>query len=310
MHIFAPTCSLYTAALSRFTLHACSTTLPPPKKKKRYRQRAFRYTGSAPPFSSPPHPTSLFTTHNPRLVMLRRVATVYALRSRAGVTALAVSGGLSANASAFTCQASPLQQMRWASSDAAAPTATNVQRNNNTTSPVQSQRGRRDALPPAFDIVHWNDENTSAGHLLRVVHRDGFIVLDYHRQRASTAEVREDGTRAANPNRAEKVVTVTLPPVYVARFLGVLEGRMNKLEVQSRFTNASFLPNAAKGKHHYTLHCTSMKPTTGQIQTVDGADVQEETVEWTVEFNAAESLMFHRFLTQALHYNTGFSRKV
>ncbi|KAG5485547.1 hypothetical protein LSCM1_07634 [Leishmania martiniquensis] len=232
--------------------------------------------------------------------MLRRVLSVCVLRSRAG--------GLSANTVACTCQASSLQQARWASSDAAAPTAANVQRNSNRNGNAWGQRGRRDALPPAFDIVHWNDEDIAAGHLLRVAHRDGFIVLDYHRQRGTTTERREDGSRAANQGRAERVVTVTLPPVYVARFLGVLEGRMGKVEVQSRFTNASFTPNTAKGRHHYTLHCTSMKPTTGQIQTVDGADVHEETVEWTVEFDAAESLMLHRFLTQALHYNTGFAR--
>nr|AAL05569.1 26 kDa guide RNA binding protein [Leishmania tarentolae] len=240
--------------------------------------------------------------------MLRRVPTLCALHRRAGVTAMAVAGGLSASASLFAHQASPLQQVRWASSDAAAPASNSAQRSSNRTSIVQGQRGRRDAMPPAFDIVHWNDEDITAGHLLRVAHRDGFIVLDYHRQRCTTTELREDGSRAASPNRAERVVTVTLPPVYVARFLGVLEGRMSKLEVQSRYTNASFAPNTAKGKHHYTLHCTSMKPTTGQIQTVDGADVHEETVEWTVEFDAAESLMLHRFLTQALHFNTGFSR--
>ncbi|KAG5486097.1 hypothetical protein LSCM4_06805 [Leishmania orientalis] len=242
--------------------------------------------------------------------MLRRVFSACALRNRAGVTAAAVTGGFSVHTGALTCQASSLLQVRWASSDAAAPTSTNAQRSSNRNGNAQSQRGRRDTLPPAFDIVHWNDENIAAGHLLRVAHRDGFIVLDYHRQRATTTELREDGSRTGNQNRAERVVTVTLPPVYVARFLGVLEGRMSKLEVQSRFTNASFVPNTAKGKHHYTLHCTSMKPTTGQIQTADGADVHEETVEWTVEFDAAESLMLHRFLTQALHYNSGFARNL
>ncbi|CAJ1018159.1 putative Mitochondrial RNA binding protein MRP [Leishmania shawi] len=242
--------------------------------------------------------------------MLRRLPTGWALRNGAGVTTMAVAGGLSANPSAFVCKAPLLQPARWASSDAAAPTPVIPQRHNSRSSSVQGQRGRRDDLPPAFDVVHWDDANITAGHLLRVAYRDGFIVLDYHRQRSATSALREDGSRAVNPNRAERVVTVTLPPVYAARFLGVLEERMSKLEVQSRFTKASFLPNTAKGKHHYTLHCTSMKPTTGQIQTADGADVHEETVEWTVEFNAAESLMLHRFLTQALHYNTGFSRKV
>ncbi|KAK7198723.1 mitochondrial RNA binding protein 2 [Novymonas esmeraldas] len=222
--------------------------------------------------------------------MLRRVVATTALRSRP-------------HAAAATCALLPLtppvQLVRWASSGAttAAPAA-------GTTQP----RWRRDAMPPAFDVVHWNDDNVAAGHLLRVVHRGGSIALDYHRQRVRSAEIGEDGSRTANRNRAEKVVSVTLPPVYVARFLAVLEGRTDRLEVHSRFTDASFVPNTSKGAHYYTLQCTSTKPSSGTIQTVDGADVQEDAVHWTVEFDPAESLMLHRFLTLALHFNTGFGR--
>lgn len=166
--------------------------------------------------------------------------------------------------------------------------------------------GSRAPMLPAFDIVHWNDADVSAGHLLRVLHRDSFIVFDYHRQLHPTTE------RGAGPTtgRAERVVTVTLPPVYIARFLGVLEGRMDKVEVQSRFTNALFVPNTTKGPHHYTLQCHSVRPTTGQQQTADGVDINEESVDWTVEFDPAEALMLHRFLTQALKYNTGFARRI
>lgn len=232
--------------------------------------------------------------------MLRRAATVCAQRVRFPLAATPVSS---------------LGQLRWATTPASsegapATTAASGANPRNRASSAQRRRGRRDSLWPAFDLVHWNDENTAAGYLLRVAHRDGFISLDYHRQSGPSVLVDEDGSRRSNLNRAERVVTVTLPPVYVARFLSVLEGRADKVVVQSRFTNANFAPNPAKGPHCYSLQCTSMKPTSGQIQTADGADVEEETIEWSAELDAAESLMLHRFLSQSLHYNTGFCRTV
>lgn len=235
--------------------------------------------------------------------MFRRVANVCVARSRLPVTTTTTT------LTAPLC----LCQTRWATTDAAASTTSAATTTNNSrtrsNAAFDRQRRRRAALPPAFDIVHWNDADVSRGHLLRVLHRNGYIVLDYHRQRQpSAAAADDDDTTSRRENRAEKVVTVTLPPVYIARFLGVLEGRMEKVDVQSRFTNAMFAPNTSKGPHHYTLHCTSMKPTTGQSQTIDGADVHEETVEWTVEMDPAESLMLHRFLSQALHQNSGFGR--
>nr|AAF80347.1 27 kDa guide RNA-binding protein [Crithidia fasciculata] len=246
--------------------------------------------------------------------MLRRVATVAATRGRFACA------GLLASAAATPLLSAPTQlHARWAST-AAAETGSSSSSSSNATANnrnYNSSRGRQPArrtpLPPAFDIVHWNDEKPSEGFLLRVLYRNGYIALDYHRQKTTTENSSSNNTaEAATPgrreNRAVKVVTVTLPPVYVARFLGVLEGRMDKVEVQSRFTNATFAPNGAKGKHCHTLHCVSTKPTTGQAQTVEGADVDEATVEWTAELDAAESLMLHRFLTQALHQNTGFGR--
>lgn len=175
--------------------------------------------------------------------------------------------------------------------------------NNNNSGPaakwrrpsLAQQRARRSQLPPAFDVVHWSDEDISRGHLLRVLHRDSFVVLDYHRQ---TKRLGEEG------NKAERVVSVLLPAVYTARFLGVLEGRMEKVEVQSRFTNAVFAPNL-NAPHFFTLKCTSVRPPQQQQQ--QGG---EETFDWVVEFDPAESLMLHRFLSQALHYNTGFARTI
>ncbi|KAH9586231.1 SUN domain-containing protein 1 [Trypanosoma melophagium] len=160
---------------------------------------------------------------------------------------------------------------------------------------LAQQRARRAHLPPAFDVVHWNDEDMSRGHLLRVLHRDSFVVLDYHRQVKKTGE---------EGNKAERVVSVMLPAVYTARFLSVLEGRSDKVEVHSRFTNAVFAPKP-EAQHVFTLNCTSTKPPQQQQQ--QGSD-NEEKFEWSVEFDPAESLMLHRFLSQALHYNTGFAR--
>jgi hypothetical protein len=234
--------------------------------------------------------------------MFRRVANICATRSFLPIATVLVD---------TSAALPPYHQLRFATTNTSADSANQTRIN-----AVNRQRARRANMPPAFDIVHWNDNDVSRGHLLRVLHRNGYIVLDYHRQRhpspspSSAADDDAAATTSRRENRAERVVSVTLPPVYVARFLGVLEGRMDKVEVQSRFTNATFVPNAAAGPHHYTLRCTSMKPTTGQVQTVDGADVHEETVEWTVELDAAESLMLHRFLTQAFHLNSGFARSV
>ncbi|KAG8348702.1 putative Mitochondrial RNA binding protein MRP [Trypanosoma vivax] len=158
---------------------------------------------------------------------------------------------------------------------------------------LTQKRARRGQLSPAFDIVHWNDEDISRGHLLRVLHRDSFVVLDYHRQVCRTGE---------EGNKAERVVSVMLPAVYTARLLAVLEGRMDKVEVHSRYTNATFVPDPS-APYSFSLRCISTKPPQQQQQ---GAG--EETFEWAVNFDAAESLMLQRFLTQALHYNTGFAR--
>ncbi|EPY27111.1 MRP2, gBP25 [Angomonas deanei] len=129
--------------------------------------------------------------------------------------------------------------------------------------------------------------------------------MEYHKQVGKT---NDDNVRRSE--RAERVVTVTLPPVYIARFLGVLEGRLPTVEVQSRYTNATFAPDTAKGKHHHVLSASSTRPTTGQQLNADGSDVNEETIDWRVPLDVAESLMLERFLTQALHYNAGFARYI
>ncbi|EAN96915.1 putative mitochondrial RNA-binding protein 2 [Trypanosoma cruzi] len=200
---------------------------------------------------------------------------------------------------------SPVRFQGADSSGSEAPADSNAKHDTNTSGSASrwrrlsaSQlRARRPQLPPAFDVVHWNDDDMSSGHLLRVLHRDSFVVLDYHRQ---VKKLGEEG------NKAERVVSVMLPAVYTARFLGVLEGRLDKVEVQSRFTNAVFAPDPAV-PHTFILNCTSTRPPQQQQQQ-NGGNGEEEKFDWTVKFDVAESLMLHRFLTQALHYNTGFAR--
>ncbi|CCW66707.1 unnamed protein product [Phytomonas sp. Hart1] len=193
----------------------------------------------------------------------------------------------------------------------AAPGSANADREfNDGDSSSSRRRPPLPPLPPAFDIVHWNDVDITAGHLIRVIYRDSYIVLEYHRQTRRIMD--DDGHRIENEGRsnAERVVSLTLPPVYIARFLGVLEGRMPEVEVQSRFTNASFKPDPSTAKeHHYILRCVSHRPTTGPRQTAESADAMGESIEWQVRLDAAESLMLHRFLTQALKYNSGFGRQ-
>lgn len=240
--------------------------------------------------------------------MLRRVSASFtAPQQRAAVAAASTLRWCSANANANTASSSSRRQQQ------------PQRRYNSNSSSSRYSNSRPTVLPPAFDIVHWNDENLAAGHLLRVIHQDSFIVLDYHKQASRvrsepTTAAAEGGEQQQRPRggHAERVVTVTLPPVYIARFLGVLEGRAEKVDVQSRFTNATFVrkAGAAAEEKSFTLSCVSRRPTTGQQQTVDGQDVAEESVEWTVEMNPAESLMLHRFLTQALQYNTGFGRNL
>lgn len=190
--------------------------------------------------------------------------------------------------------------LRWntPSSAGEGATAPPAQQGNNPTPRSNYSRARinQASLPPAFDVVHWNTEDPAKGHLLRVLHRDSYVVLDYYRQAAK----KEASDGPATGNRAERTISVSLPPVYVARLLGVLEGRTAKTDIQLRYAIASFTAKEGQS-HQYTLQCRASRPPSQPA-------AKEEEVEWVVDFDAAESLLLHRFLTQCLQYNTGFCR--
>lgn len=198
-------------------------------------------------------------------------------------------------------------------------------------------------LPPAFDVVHWNDEDIRKGHLLRVVYRDNYVILDYYQQ-SQVIVVPPGQTPPPRSARAERTVTVALPPGFVARLLGVLEEKSTEASIQLRSTTAVLKSVPEKGKHHHVLQCSTIRANNasgGMESTSTGsegaADSHGETTdehessastttstgavgqgntsattvyEWVVPFDPAESLMLHRFLTQCLQYNTGFCRPI
>lgn len=194
------------------------------------------------------------------------------------------------------CQATALTgTWRWNSTQGNEKAATASANNANNNTNAVARRAGRDpvVLPPAFDVVHWNDADLSKGHLLRVVHRDSYVVLDYYQQAMPT--VSENGAATPRSSRAERSVTLALPPVYVARLLSVLEGKAKSVEIKLRTTTATF---DAVGPHAHRLSCSTTR--------ITQEDSAPTTKEWAVDFDPAESLLLHRFLTQCLQYNTGF----
>lgn len=234
-------------------------------------------------------------------------------------------------ASFFSSSVSSLSQSRHWNSNVA------IEQGENNESRRQNQRNnyRNDArrsnsnqnaavLPPAFDIVHWNDTDISKGHLLRVLYRDSYVVLDYYQQsRVIMAPAGEKPPPRSG--RAERTVSVALPPGFVARLLAVLENKSAVANIQLRSTTAALEPILEKGAHYYRLKCSSVRqnistsavdsdviggsPAT-ESSTSSSPTTQGNTYQWEVEFDPAESLMLHRFLTQCLQYNTGFCRPV
>lgn len=231
------------------------------------------------------------------------------------------------SSSALVALSTPL---RWTTSDAAGNSGSNSRSGNNNNNNNNNARRRNNnninarrgdgnsnpaVLPPAFDVVHWNDSDITKGHLLRILHRDNYVVLDYYRQaKAVTAAPGEDAP--SRSGRAERAVSVALPPGYVARLLAVLEGKASKAEIQLRMATALFEAVNEKGPHHYQLSCQISRPAaTKAAEGVGegGADdnaASSNSLSWAVEFDPAESLMMHRFLSQCLQYNTGFCRPV
>lgn len=216
--------------------------------------------------------------------------------------------------------------------------------NNNNRSPNRNVGTRRSGggnspnttavLPPAFDVVHWNDEDVQKGHLLRVIYRDNYVVLDYYQQ-SQVIMVPAGERPPPRSARAERTVTVALPPSFVARLLSVLEEKSTVENIQLRATTAVFEAAPEKGAHFHILKCSTLRPSSLGAAAVDGQKKQDGSsrseeeqreegsssssaapegkgrnnmYEWEVIFDPAESLMLHRFLTQCLQYNTGFCR--
>lgn len=179
-----------------------------------------------------------------------------------------------------------------------------------TTEPHRFQSTRTTAsgvnyalLPPAFDLPRWNDD-PSKGYCLRVSYTEERVALTYIKQAPGTGandhqaptEVgggEEEQYVVKVRRHGERLVSVYLPNVYIARFLAVLEGSIPKCDIASRQTTGTF--SAGTEPNTFVLSCTSSIP-------------RQEPLEWTTELEPAAALMLHRFLTQSLHFNNGFQK--
>lgn len=144
-------------------------------------------------------------------------------------------------------------------------------------------------LPPSFDIPRWNEDKTK-GFCLRVSYQENSVVLSYLSQKGDLNAPSESGRQIL---RGDRLVSVYLPSVYLARFLSVLEGASNKVEIGSRHTTGTF--SVGTEPNTFKLQCKS---------NVNGKD----TLEWGIDFDVANAVMLHRFITQSLHFNNGFVR--
>jgi hypothetical protein len=145
-------------------------------------------------------------------------------------------------------------------------------------------------LPPAFDLPRWNDDDASKGYCLRVSYTEERVVLTYIKQAPQSTDPNAEENKRRH---GERVVSVYLPNVYIARFLAVLEGTIPKCEIASRQTTGTFC--AGSEPNAFTLSCKSA---------INGHD----NFEWGIELDPAAALMLQRFLTQSLHFNNGFQK--
>ena len=86
--------------------------------------------------------------------------------------------------------------------------------------------------------------------------------------------------------------SVLLPPPYVARFIGVLEGSIENCHIATKTSSATFSP---AGGYKFLLKAEAPR---GQGTTT--------STEWTWELTPGEAVLLHRFLVQSLHYMSGF----
>lgn len=180
-----------------------------------------------------------------------------------------------------------------------------------------SEQEFHDNLPPCFDIVRWHEDPVK-GHLLRVLYQDNCVVLTYITQEGqltppppttppqAAGSVPRDETAIPTPAptarlslRGKRVLSVHLPTIYMARFLAVLEGNLDKCDIASRQATGTLV--ALPEPHHFRLTVT------GSIPNAENPD-QPKKMEWVTEMDPATALLMQRFLSQALKYNAGFTK--
>ena len=161
------------------------------------------------------------------------------------------------------------------------------QRVQTTSTPSKVTTTFRD-LPPSFDIVKPNNTELAKGVMLRIQYLQQNVVVNFLEQVASMTE------RQQHFKIPARRVTLYFPTVYIARVLGVLEGSVPQCDIASRSCQGVFMKGS--DPNTYVLKCTTIRM----------GDDKAPATEYTVPIDCADSVLLHRFLVQALHYNCGF----
>lgn len=169
--------------------------------------------------------------------------------------------------------------------NASRPSGNNSNRGNN------NNQNNTKWMPPAFDVMRPNNADLAKGYLGRIIFNaepSNTVNITYMKQILSTATPSEGPARFFD---SQNRINVPLSPVYFSRVLAVLEGMSDRCDIATRSTQGSFAP--AADPHSFTLKC---------VTTFE----QQQPVSWEIDFDAAHSLMLHRFLREALHCSHGF----
>jgi hypothetical protein len=199
----------------------------------------------------------------------------------------ACSPAVRLTAASTTC-AAPLAMMRMASGGQSQQQRGGNNRGNNS----NNANKKVGVFQPGFDIAK-PASSKSDGYKLRVLHVGNNVIVNFFAQVRDLEEAgKPDSVKEALFSQTK--VSTFLPTVYIARFIGVLEGSIDKCVLNSRLTKGTF--EAVAGKQHtFSLKCTST------------AAQSDAATEWAVELNAGDAVLFHRFLVKSLDANHGFS---
>ena len=119
------------------------------------------------------------------------------------------------------------------------------------------------------------------------------VILNWSSQTRDVADIgkpRNDDDERKTPLFVPQAgASLFLTPMNTARAAGVFEGVMDKVEMHARSTKAVI----TRGDHGAQIACSSTLP-------------NGKGIEWKMSFDAAETLMLHRFLIEAIHANHGF----